>query len=157
MLSKKSKYAIKALIALAKNKNNVPVIISKISQAEKIPKKFLETILLGLKNQGILGSKKGLGGGYFLLKSPSKIMLSDVIRSTDGPIALIPCVSMNFYQRCEECADEVTCGLRDVAKQVRDASLNILSHTSIADLVNRENKLQKSKAHPIKTGLRKFI
>lgn len=141
MLSKKTKYAIKALIALAKKYEKGPVLISEISDQERIPKKFLEAILLDLKNQGILGSKKGAGGGYYLIKPPEEVMLSKVIRMTDGPIALIPCVSMNFYERCAECVDEVTCGLRAVAQEVRDASLQILSQTSLADIVKREKKL----------------
>lgn len=144
MLSKKTKYALKALIALAKRYEKGPVLISEISERERIPKKFLEAILLDLKNQGILGSKKGAGGGYYLIKSPEEVMLSKVIRMTDGPIALLPCVSMNFYERCAECNDEVTCGLRAVAQEVRDASLQILNQTSLADVVKRETKLTLS-------------
>lgn len=143
MLSKKSKYAVKALIALAKEYQKGPVLISEIAEGEHIPKKFLEAILLGLRKNGILGSKKGAGGGYYMIKPPAEIMLSNVMRVTDGPIALIPCVSLNFYERCEECKDEATCSIRDVAKDVREASLNILSNTSIADLIAREQQLAR--------------
>ena len=145
MLSKKSKYAINALVALARNFEKGPLLIATISAEEHIPKKFLEAILLGMKNNGILGSKKGAGGGYFMIKKPSEIMLSSIIRQTDGPIALTTCSSLNFYQKCEECKDESTCGLRDVAIELRDATLKILMNTSIADILLREKRL-KAKA-----------
>jgi Rrf2 family protein len=144
MLSKKSKYAIKALVYLAKKYEEGPVLISQIAEEEKIPKKFLEAILLDLRKQSILASKKGAGGGYYLAKSPAEISLSKVLRLTDGPIALTPCVSLNFYERCAECIDEVTCGMRDVAKEVRDASLSILSKTTVQDLLERERRLNKT-------------
>lgn len=146
MLTKKSKYAIKALVALARGSEEGQLMrISEISEQENIPRKFLEAILLELKKQGILGSRLGAGGGYYLVKPPEQIMLSSIMRLTDGPIALIPCVSLNFYERCEECINEATCGIRDVAIEVRDASLRILSHTSIADIIARENRLAASK------------
>jgi len=144
MLSKKSKYAIKALVSLAKEYEQGPVLISKIADEEQIPQKFLEAILLELKKMGILGSKKGAGGGYYLIKSPKEVMLSSVMRLTDGPIALIPCVSLYFYERCVECVDEATCSLRKVAMEVRDVSLNILNNTSLDDLLTKEKRLKKS-------------
>lgn len=151
MLSKKSKYAIKALVTLAREYEKGPILISNIAERDKIPQKFLEAILLELKKMGILGSKKGAGGGYYLIKHPKDVMLSNVMRLTDGPIALIPCVSLNFYERCVECVDEATCGLRDVAMDVRDASLNILTNTSLADILAREDRLKKA---GIKTALK---
>ena len=144
MLSKKSKYAIKALLALAKEYGKGPVLISSISDNENIPKKFLEAILLEFRKTGVLGSKRGVGGGYYLIKPPEEVMLSSVMRLTDGPIALVPCVSINFYERCEECLNEEVCGLRNVSIEVRDASLRVLSNTSIASLLEREKKLIKS-------------
>lgn len=141
MLSKKTKYAIKALVALAKSERGVPVLISKLAEDERIPKKFLELILLELRNAGVLHSKKGAGGGYYMAKDPADVKLVQILRVTDGPIALLPCVSLNFYERCEECKDEVTCGIRNVFIDVRDAALKILSDTSIADIVDRENTL----------------
>jgi Rrf2 family protein len=145
MLSKKSKYAIKALVVLAKQYGKGPMLISAISESERIPRKFLESILLELKKRGILGSKMGAGGGYYLLKEPSEVFLTNVLRLTDGPIALVPCVSLNFYERCDECRDEVSCGIRSVALQVRDASLEILGKVSLADLVEREIPLKGPK------------
>ena len=145
MLSKKTRYAIKALVIMGKNFGNEPMQISRIAAEEHIPKKFLEQILLDLRNAGLLYSKKGAGGGYKLIKDPKEIFLVQVLRITGGPIALLPCVSLNFYQRCEECIDEGTCGIRDVFVDVRNASLKILTETSIADVIERESSLQASK------------
>ena len=145
MLSKKTRYAIKALVIMGKNFGNEPMQISRIANEEHIPKKFLEQILLDLRNAGLLYSKKGAGGGYKLIKDPKEIFLVQVLRITGGPIALLPCVSLNFYQRCEECIDEGTCGIRDVFVDVRNASLKILTETSIADVIERENSLQAAK------------
>ncbi|NEU09849.1 Rrf2 family transcriptional regulator [Flavihumibacter sp. R14] len=141
MLSKKTRYAIKALVIMGKNFGKEPMQISRIATEEHIPKKFLEQILLDLRNSGLLYSKKGAGGGYSLIKDPKEIFLVQVLRITGGPIALLPCVSLNFYQRCEECLNEGTCGIRDVFTDVRNASLKILSETSIADVIDRENRL----------------
>lgn len=141
MLSKKTKYAIKALLHLAKNFGNGPTLIGELSSKENIPKKFLESILLDLRKQGLLGSKMGAGGGYYLLKKPNEIVLSQVLRATGGPIALIPCVSLNFYESCSDCPDESTCGLKQVMEEVRDATLKILSTTSLEDILQREDKL----------------
>lgn len=126
---------------MAKSEKGVPVLISKLAEDERIPKKFLELILLELRNAGVLHSKKGAGGGYYMAKDPAEVKLVQILRVTDGPIALLPCVSLNFYERCEECRDEVTCGIRNVFIDVRDAALKILSETSIADIVDRENEL----------------
>jgi Rrf2 family protein len=141
MLSKKTKYAIKALVVLGKNYGKAPMQISRISEEEQIPKKFLEQILLYLRNAGLLYSKKGAGGGYNLSKDPKDIYLVQVMRITDGPIAMVPCVSLNFYHKCIECKDEVTCGIRDVYIDVRDATLKILSETSIQNIIDREKGL----------------
>jgi Rrf2 family protein len=144
MLSKKTKYAIKALVALTKvHKQKTLLSISQIAELENIPRKFLETILLELKNQGIVTSKMGLKGGYALMKNPKEIMLSTIIRSTGGPIALAPCVSINFYAPCDECANEATCGLKNTLLQVRVASVKILSKTSLLDILKQENNLKK--------------
>lgn len=118
------------------------MLISEIAQKEQLPKKFLEAILLELKRSGFLGSKKGAGGGYYLMKKAEDIKLAAIIRVIDGPIALLPCVSLNFYEKCEECTSEVYCGIRDVMKEVRDATLEILTHTSVADMIQREDVMQ---------------
>lgn len=138
MLSKKTKYAIRALIALGDNFGKESINISTIAEQQRIPKKFLEQILLEMRNAGFLYSKKGAGGGYSLLKDPKEINLVQVIRLTGGPISQLPCVSLNFYHKCEECRDEETCGIRDAFLNVRDATLKVLSETSIADLIEKE-------------------
>ena len=141
MLSKKTKYAIRALIALGEHFGGESMNILSISQKEKIPKKFLEQILLEMRNAGFLFSKKGAGGGYSLLKNPTEINLVQIMRLTGGPIAQLPCVSLNFYRRCEECKEEATCGIRATFMSVRDATLKILSETTIADLIKKEKDL----------------
>lgn len=133
MLSKKSQYGFKALVYLAQHAASGPVLISDIAEKKNIPLKFLESILLDLRKAGLLESKKGKGGGYFFAIPPNQIKLSTVMRLLDGPIALLPCVSMNFYKKCEDC-DEVTCGLNHVMAEVRDASLAILENRTVADL-----------------------
>ena len=135
MLSKKSQYALKALSYLAEHKDQGPVLISEIAQLKNIPIKFLENILLELKKANILDSKKGKGGGYFLKQNPGDVSLAKVIRISNGPIALIPCVSLNFYEKCENC-NEDHCGLHDVLIEVRDASLAILEKKTLLDLTD---------------------
>ncbi|MFY9269865.1 MAG: Rrf2 family transcriptional regulator [Candidatus Manganitrophaceae bacterium] len=134
MISKKTKYALKALTRLALDEGKGPVLIAELAQSEGIPKKFLEAILLELKNQGVLHSKKGKGGGYTLAKPAETIMLGSVIRTIEGPLAPLPCVSQTAYKRCDECPDEATCGVRMVMKEVADATAKILDHTSVADM-----------------------
>lgn len=131
MISKKCKYAIKALLYLADNQNEKRSIFStEIAEQESIPQKFLETILRELRNFQLLQSKRGKTGGYRLLKHPSEIKLVDLMRMMDGPVALLPCVSLNYYAPCEEC-DERTCTIKPVFEKVRDQTLEILSNTTI--------------------------
>ncbi|MBE7465863.1 MAG: Rrf2 family transcriptional regulator [Planctomycetes bacterium] len=137
MLSNKAKYAVKALLYLARRHGKDPVLIGDLAVEERIPKKFLESILLELKNHGLLQSKKGKGGGYQLSKNPDLIALGEVIRIADGPIAPLSCVSQSSYQRCEECPDEATCGLRIVMKDVRDATARIVDGVSLKDMLER--------------------
>ena len=136
MLSKKTKYGIKALTYLARQKDKSPVQIATISNNENISLKFLESILLTLRKNGFLGSKKGKGGGYYLLKDPKEIKMSSVMRILEGPIAMVPCVSLNFYEKCEDCPDEDICAVNKLMIQVRDSSLKIFRNTTLADLCN---------------------
>ena len=138
MLSKKTKYGIKALTYLAKQEKNSPIRIASISESENISLKFLESILLTLRKKGILGSKKGQGGGYYLLRNPEEIMMTEVMRLLEGPIAMVPCVSLNFYEACHDCPDETECAVHKLMIQVRDNTLQIFRNTSIADLINRK-------------------
>ncbi|WP_299387398.1 Rrf2 family transcriptional regulator [uncultured Lacinutrix sp.] len=134
MLSKKTKYGIKALVHLAKQEERSPVQIGTISLAENISQKFLESILLSLKKTGILGSKKGKGGGYYLLKDPKDIPMTTVMRVLEGPIAMVPCVSLNFYEKCDDCPDENTCAVNKIMLEVRDSTLEIFKNTTLFDL-----------------------
>ena len=139
MLNKKTQYAFKALTYLAEHQSNGPVLIADIAKKKKIPLKFLENILLELKKAGMLDSKKGKGGGYFLNIPASKIPLADIIRKIDGPISMLPCTSLYFYERCKNC-DEKNCGLHDIMIQVRDANLEILENKTVADLITLQKK-----------------
>lgn len=134
MLSKKTKYGLKALIFIAKQSETAPVLISDISEKEKIPKKFLEAILLDLKKFGILGSKKGKGGGYYLMKDPKTVTVATLIRVLDGPIAMLPCVSLNYYEKCDDCPHEEVCSLNKFLAEVRDNTLSLLQQKTLYDL-----------------------
>ena len=134
MLSKKAQYAFRALTSLARNEGNGPLPISHIVKEHPMSVKFLETILLELRKNDILCSKKGKGGGYFLTCPPNKIHLAQVIRILDGPIAPLKCVSLNFYERCDDC-NEVSCGLNKLMAEVRDANLQVLEKRTLRDLI----------------------
>ncbi|MCF8274019.1 MAG: Rrf2 family transcriptional regulator [Flavobacteriaceae bacterium] len=134
MLSKKTKYGLKALSYLARQEGNTPVQVGEIASNENIPQKFLESILLTLRKSGCLGSKKGKHGGYYLIKKPSDIIMADVMRVLEGPIALVPCVSLNFYEKCDDCPDEISCSVHKLMIQVRDSTLNVFRNTTLADV-----------------------
>jgi len=148
MISKKTKYAINALVYLAKEYNNdkrEPVQISKIAESENIPRKFLEAILLDMRNAGMLSSRKGKMGGYYLHKSPDEINIAEVMRLFDGAIALLPCVTYRYYERCDECKDEATCGIRDVFADVRNETVRMLKDATLSEIMRRSELLQKGK------------
>lgn len=134
MLSRKTKYGLKALTFLAKQEMGIPIQISKISEAENISLKFLESILLTMKKNDLLISKKGKGGGYMLAKPAGEISIAVVYRILEGPISLVPCVSLEFYKKCDDCHDEDDCSLHDLMIRVRDNNLKIYENTSVADL-----------------------
>jgi Rrf2 family protein len=134
MLAKRSKYAIKALLALTDHEPGEPVRIVDLAHEEQIPPKFLELILLGLKNQGILQSRKGKGGGYLLARDPADIYLGQIVRMFDGPLAPVPCASQTAYVACADCPNEAVCGVHLAMKAVRDATAKVLDGTSIASL-----------------------
>jgi Rrf2 family protein len=133
VLTKRAKYALKAALHLARREAEGPVLISEIAAAERIPKKFLESILLTLKNRGILVSRKGRGGGYALARAPDLVTFGEIVRIMDGPLAPVPCVSVTAYRRCEECPSEKNCGIRGVMQRARDAISAVLDATSLAD------------------------
>jgi Rrf2 family protein len=135
MLSQKAKYAMRALLYLAKGEPDRPVFISEIADQQSVPKKFLELILLELKRHGLVHSYRGKKGGYLLAKNPNQIYFGQVIRIIDGPLAQLPCASRTAYRRCDDCENEQTCEIRKVMLQVRDSTAKILDSTSLADVM----------------------
>lgn len=135
MLSQKTRYAIRALAMLAEHGSEEPVQIADIAADRRVPKKFLELILLDLKRHGLVHSFRGKHGGYALARSPGAITFGEVIRIVDGPLAQVPCVSKTAYRRCEDCIDEKTCVIRRVLGRVRDSTAAILDGTTLADVM----------------------
>jgi Rrf2 family protein len=141
MLSKKSKYAIHALVYLAKCEVGKPIQIQEIAEAQNSSRKFLESILLDLRNAGLLVSRKGRYGGYLLSRKPEDVNLAEVIRIFEGAIAYLPCVTYKYYERCEECTDEKTCGVRNVFLELRNETVEILKKATLAEIIGREQHL----------------
>ena len=138
MLSQKARYALRALFVLSKSEPNKPVLIGEIAAEAKIPRKFLEQILVELKRHGLVYSQRGKYGGYYLSRAPDRIAFADVIRAMDGPLALTPCASVTAYRRCDDCVDEETCSIRKVLLVVRDATAGILEGCTLADALGKE-------------------
>jgi Rrf2 family protein len=134
ILSKKTRYAIVALTRLAREYGKGPIQIKDLAEEERIPQSFLENILLEMRKLGILGSKLGKSGGYYLLKKPEDVTLAEVVRHFEGTIALMYCVSEKAYQPCEFCRDEAKCEIRKVFKEVRDTTYEILNRTTLKEL-----------------------
>lgn len=133
MISQKAKYALRALVALARARPDRPVMIGEIAESQKIPRKFLELILLELKYHGIVASRRGKAGGYMLLRPPETITFGEILRIIDGPVAPLPCLSKMAYRRCADCPNEGACEIRRVFARVAEATREVLDHTSIAD------------------------
>ncbi len=144
MLSKKAKYALVATLRLARHVGDGPISIGDLAAEDGIPRKFLELILLELKNRGILHSQKGKAGGYSLGRSPAEISVGEIVRVIEGPVALLPCVSVTAYRRCEECRDEKSCAIRMVFQEVRDSTASLLDGTTVADLLAREDEARNA-------------
>jgi Rrf2 family protein len=142
MLSKKCKYAIHALVHMARAPED-KFLIREISAACRIPKKFLETILLELKHAGILGSRAGKGGGYYLRRRPREINLAEIIRLFDGAIAAVPCATYKYYEPCRECDDETVCAIRHAFLEIRHATVEQLKKDNLEVLVKKEAQLKK--------------
>jgi Rrf2 family protein len=134
MLSKKCQYALHALIYIVEHEDSDRLTIQEIADKKNIPKKFLEGILVDLKNAGIVGSKKGKFGGYYMMKKPEDVSVLEIIRLIDGAVAMLPCVSLNFYESCGRCEDEATCRVNKLFSAVRDETLKILSGNTLADM-----------------------
>lgn len=148
VITMKAKYALKALSCLASAPPGEPLLIADIAESEAIPKKFLEAILAELKQHGLLRSRKGRGGGYFLAKPPDQVTVASVLRVIDGPIAPVPCLSRTAYRRCDGCKDEATCTVRLVLKDAHSASVSVLEHTTIADMAASSRELTTA-ARPV--------
>jgi Rrf2 family protein len=133
VLTKKAKYALLAALHHARRESEGAVLIAEIAETERIPKKFLESILLTMKNRGLLVSRKGRGGGYALARPAEQVSFGEIVRIMDGPLAPVPCVSLTAYRRCEECAAEERCEIRRVMQRARDAISAVLDTTSLAD------------------------
>lgn len=140
MISQKAKYALRALTALARNQDGKPLLIAEIAEAQKIPRKFLEQILLDLKRSGFVMSRRGKLGGYALLKPASEITFGQVLRLIDGPIAPLPCLSKIAYRKCDDCQTEAECEVRRVFARVADTTRAVLDSTTIADALAEENR-----------------
>ena len=137
MLSQKARYALHALIVLAEHGGREPMMIADIAEEAGVPRKFLEQILLGLKKRGIVQSMRGRAGGYRLGRPAKEISFADIIRETDGPLALSPCVSVTAYHRCPDCVDEATCAIRKVLLAARDATAEILETRTLAQAMSK--------------------
>jgi Rrf2 family protein len=135
MISNKCKYAIKALVYIANNEqDDRAVMTADIAREQKIPRKFLEIILRELRNNRILDSKRGKDGGFRMLRAPEDVSLAEIMRIIDGPIAMLPCVSLNYYRSCDEC-EEDSCQIKTVFEQVRDKTLEVLNGKTIKSLI----------------------
>jgi Rrf2 family protein len=135
MLTQKTRYSMLAMVRLAKEYGKGTLMINEIAESERIPKRFLESILLELKNNGYLSSKLGKNGGYFLVKDPKEITLLEIVRLFEGSIALLRCTSEKYYEPCEHCKDEQTCPIRGTFKDIREYTYNKLARTSLDMLV----------------------
>ncbi|MCW5737407.1 MAG: Rrf2 family transcriptional regulator [Enhydrobacter sp.] len=149
MISQKAKYALRALVALARADKEEALLISDIAERYDIPKKFLEQILLALKHHGLVRSKRGKFGGYLLLKRPEEITFGQVLRIVDGPIAPLPCLSKIAYRRCDDCRSESACEIRRVFAVVADSTRQILDNSTLADAISDSGKrTAKTKSVP---------
>lgn len=138
MLSQKARYALRALLHLVEHAGKGPVQLAGIAQKEAIPRKYLEAIMVDLRNAGLVASRRGRGGGYVLAHAPSAVSFADIMRVIDGPIALVPCASENFYARCGDCHDEASCAIRRVMARVRDSAVAILAATTLEQAAQAE-------------------
>lgn len=143
MMSKKCKYAIKAMVRLAANYQKGSLSTAIIAADENIPKKFLEQILLELKQAKLVNSKQGIGGGYYLLKSPNEVSMAELYRIFDGPIALVPCVSLHYYEPCDDCPDEAACYLRKEMIKIRDKTRTAMMKATLQSFLDNQKVIKQ--------------
>ena len=132
MLTQRSRYALRAMIRLARTPAGLPLPITRIAADATIPRKFCEIILTELREAGLVVSHRGKQGGFTLARLPHLISFGDIIRVTEGPLALVPCVSRTAYRRCDNCTDEADCAIRRAMMIVRDDTARILDGTTLA-------------------------
>ena len=147
MLTRKAKYALRAMACLARGPRRRPLSVAAIAAGEQLPRKFLERILLDLKRDGFVTSRKGRVGGYALAGPAHAIRVADIVRRMDGPLAPVPCVSRTAYRRCTDCGSEASCCIRPVMKQVRDAIADVLEHTTVADMAATPTRTRKPRTN----------
>jgi len=146
MISKKTKYALKALTYLAGQSPDEPVLISELAREERIPRKFLEAILLTLKNSGILHSKVGKGGGYSLAREPRNITIGSIVKVLEGGYAPVQCLNESAAPACDECGDPTSCGIRLVMSDVMQALSTVLETSTLADMIERSENAERAKS-----------
>ena len=139
MISQRARYAFKAMVALARSKPGEGMQIKQLCEQERLPRKFLEQILLTLKAAGYISSRRGRDGGYEILKAPAKIMIGPMLRAVDGPISPLPCLSRTAYRRCDDCRDEASCELRIAFDKAYSDYLATLEHLSLADIMRQSD------------------
>jgi Rrf2 family protein len=137
MISQRAKYALRALVMLSRAEKGLSLSITEIAAEQRIPKKFLEQILLELKRHGIVESRRGKVGGYLMLRQPQEVTFGEVLRLIDGPIAPLPCLSIAAYKKCEDCKEEQSCEIRRVFANVAIATREVLDKTSILDSLEK--------------------
>ena len=141
MLAQKTRYALRALLYLAEESGGDPVQLARIAETQRIPPKYLELIMLDLKKAGMVISSRGPRGGYQLAREPSEISFGEIVRTMEGPIALVSCASVNFYAPCGDCHDEATCAIRRAFAILRDQSTTVLDSISLAEGATWEERL----------------
>lgn len=155
MISQRTRYALKALMTLAdasRGRAGGSLTIEEIARRSGAPKRFLEHILLELRNAGYIASRRGRAGGYVLIKEPKAISLGDLLRRIDGPIAPLPCLSRQAYKICDDCTDEASCRLRDLFGQVFWSYLLLIESLTLSDLVMREAVIERLVPEAAATG-----
>ena len=145
MLAQKTRYALRSLLYLAEESGEEPVRLARIAQTQQVPPKYLELIMLELKKAGLVTSVRGPKGGYRLTRDPAGISFGEVVRAMQGPIALIPCASVNFYAPCGDCHDEANCAIRRAFSLLRDQSAQLLEGISLAEAAQWEVGLSATK------------
>jgi Rrf2 family protein len=143
MLAQKTRYALRSLLYLVEQGDGEPVQLARIAETQQIPPKYLELIMLDLKRAGLVASIRGPKGGYRLARDPQSVSFGEIVRIMEGPIALVPCASVNFYARCGDCHDEATCAIRRAFAIVRDRSSEILEGISLAQAAGWETKTDR--------------